>query len=87
LNLIVVTSDEVHSNGNLSTSTQTCDEDWIVFLKKKYAGIEIKCSETIQCRMCSRVSVQAISIYDECNLPLKLENLINGLLPIQVKQL
>lgn len=80
-------SDEVHSNGNLSTSTQTCDEDWIVFLKKKYPGIEIKSGEKIQCRMCFRVSVQAINIYDECNLPLKLENLINSLLPIQVKQL
>lgn len=71
---------------NVSTSTQTYDEEWIVSLKEKYTNLKIICSKDIQCRMCARTSVQAISIYDEHNMPLNLEHLINNLLPIEVKQ-
>lgn len=82
--LIVVASDVYNSNGTFSTGTQTWDEDWIENLKEQYAGVEIKSSENIQCRLCLCVSVQAISIYDKCNSPLQLEKLINSLLPIKV---
>lgn len=70
---------------NVSTSTQTYDEEWIVSLKEKCANLKIICGKDIQCRMCASTLVKAISIYDEHNMPLNLEQLINNLLPIEVK--
>lgn len=69
----------------MSTSTQTYEDDWIRSLKEEY-GVEILCGKYIQCRVCASVSVQALNIYNKCNEQLDLENLINKLLPIKVKQ-
>ncbi|XP_050527505.1 zinc finger protein 624-like isoform X2 [Daktulosphaira vitifoliae] len=65
-----------------SALTQTLDYNWLRNLKN--TGVELLCSKFIQCRICTSVSVQALNIYSKCNTSLKLETLINKLLPIKV---
>ncbi|XP_050438114.1 uncharacterized protein LOC126844193 isoform X2 [Adelges cooleyi] len=80
---IIQNTDNTESNQKTnSTGTQTYDEHWIKNLKE--SGVDIICDNYTQCRLCASCSVQMLSIYNKRNQNLKLETLVNKLLPIQV---
>jgi len=72
------------NSSNTSNSIQTYGDDWIESLIRDY-GVVIIHNKNIYCRVCACTKVKTISIFNKCNSQLNLENLINTLLPINVK--
>lgn len=75
------------TDSKVSSCTQTVDDEWIRMLKKEL-NLNILYGNHIQCRVCARISVQAVSIYSKCNKErdnaFYLQDLINSLMPIEV---
>lgn len=71
----------------VTAGTQTVDNEWVKMFKEEL-DLDILYGNDIQCRVCARISVQAVSIYNQnnqqSNKAFYIQDLINSLMPIEV---